>query len=88
MIEQKFTINGEHGFHLRPAQTLMETASGFQSDILLETADGMQADTKSLLNLMSLGLEKGKTVLVKVNGPDEEQAMQAIARQFAANFGE
>lgn len=88
MITKEFTVNGEHGFHLRPAQVLMKTAMPFASNITLEKSDGTQANAKSLLNLMTLGMEQGQKVVVKVDGTDEEQAMQAIEEQFAVNFGE
>lgn len=88
MIEKEFTVNGKHGFHLRPAQVLMQVATAFTSDITLERANGTRANAKSLLNLMSLGLEQGQKVLVKVDGSDEQQAMQAIEEQFNSNFGE
>ncbi|MFT8887196.1 MAG: HPr family phosphocarrier protein [Ethanoligenens sp.] len=88
MTTKEFTVNGEHGFHMRPAQVLLKTATAFVSDIMLERKDGSQANAKSLLNLMSLGLEQGQKVLVKANGPDERQAIQAIEEQFNSNFGE
>lgn len=88
MIKKEFTVAGKHGFHLRPAQVLMQTAIAFESDIMLERTDGTQANAKSLLNLMSLGLDQGQRVLVKANGSDEQQAMQAIEEQFNFNFGE
>ncbi|ADU28250.1 HPr family phosphocarrier protein [Ethanoligenens harbinense] len=88
MITKEFTITGAHGFHLRPAQVLVKTVTKFQSNVIMEKADGTQANAKSLLNVMTLGLEQGQNVTVKVHGPDENQAMQAIGEQFACNFGE
>lgn len=88
MITKEFTVNGAHGFHLRPAQVLIKTVTPFQSDVTMEKADGTRANAKSLLNVMALGLEQGQIVTVKVDGPDEERTMQAIGEQFASNFGE
>lgn len=88
MISKNFRIECAEGFHLRPAQVMMEAATPFASTILLKTDDGRETDAKSILGLMSLGLEKGSSVVIEINGADEEQAMQAMEQLFATNFGE
>lgn len=88
MISKEFVINCSEGFHLRPAQILMEAATPFKSDIILKTADDEEADAKSILGLMSLGLEKGTKVTIETNGPDEEDAMKTVEALFNNNFGE
>lgn len=88
MINKEFVINCSEGFHLRPAQVLMEAVTPFKSDIVLKTADDEEADAKSILGLMSLGLEKGTKVTIETNGPDEEDAMKAVEELFNNNFGE
>lgn len=88
MISKQFVMNCDEGFHLRPAQVLMEKSTAFQSDIVLKKSDSEEADAKSILGLMSLGVEKGETVVIKINGSDEKEAMSAIERLFANNFDE
>lgn len=89
MLKKEFTINCAEGFHLRPAQVLMETATPLSSTIILKkVSDDEEADAKSILGLMSLGLEKGEKVIVEVEGSDEESAMKAVENLFDTNFGE
>ena len=88
MINKQFVMNCNEGFHLRPAQVLMEKSTEFQSDIVLKKSDSEEADAKSILGLMSLGIEKGETVVVKISGSDEKKAMSAIEKLFANNFDE
>lgn len=88
MISKQFVISGEYGFHLRPSQVLMEAATPFTSEIHLIKADGKKANGKSLLELMTLGLESGQTVDVEINGSDEDEVMQVVEKLFKENFGE
>lgn len=89
MLEKKFTIGCKQGFHLRPAQALMAAATGFSSSIVVKK-DGSEneADAKSILGLMSLGLDFNQPVTVQVEGEDEAEAMAAVEKLFLSNFGE
>ncbi|MFT9076647.1 HPr family phosphocarrier protein [Ethanoligenens sp.] len=89
MLEKKFTIGCKQGFHLRPAQALMEVATGFSSSIIVKK-DGSdnEADAKSILGLMSLGLDYNQSVTVVVEGDDEADALAAVEKLFLSNFGE
>ncbi len=89
MIRKEFVMRCQQGFHLRPAQVLMETATGFSSEIVLKKTDSdIEGDAKSILGLMSLGLENGESVSVTVTGEDEKAAMDAVEKLFETNFGE
>lgn len=89
MLEKKFTVGCKQGFHLRPAQKLMETATGFSSTVILKK-DGTESETdaKSILGLMSLGLDYNQSVTVTTDGADEADAMAAVEALFQSNFGE
>jgi phosphocarrier protein HPr len=88
MLNKEFTLHSKHGFHLRPAQVMAERLGVFTSDIIVKKKDGTEADARSLLGLMSLGLNDGQTVQVTVGGEDEQSAMQAVEELFRTNFGE
>jgi phosphocarrier protein HPr len=89
MVSQTATIQNEQGFHLRPAQLFTECASKFESDITL-TVSGMddEINPKSILGLMSLGLEKGTSVTISAEGSDEEQAVAELVALIDSGFGE
>ncbi len=89
MYAQKTTIQNEAGFHIRPAQLFSEKAVQFQSTILLKPeGTTTTADAKSILNLMTLGLEKGAVVLIEADGPDEQEAVAQLAALIESGFGE
>lgn len=88
MLNKKFVMNCKEGFHLRPAQVLMERVTPFQSRIEIRKKGGETADAKSILGLMSLGVQTGEEVEVSVDGPDQEQAMELVEKLFSINFEE
>jgi phosphocarrier protein HPr len=85
---KEVTITNETGLHARPAQKFVETAGKFVSDIKIVKEDGREADAKSILGVMSLGLEKGTTVTLRAEGNDEAEAIQALAELVENQFGE
>lgn len=88
MITRQFTIHSQYGFHLRPAQVMVEQMTPFESNIQIKKQNGVSADAKSLLNLMSLGLNDGQTVEIEISGTDEAAAMEKMEELFHTNFGE
>ena len=88
MISKKFTVNCKEGFHIRPAQVMMEAVTPFSSSVTIKKNDSEEADAKSILGLMSLGLEEGSEVDIVIDGADENAAMAAVQKLFDENFGE
>lgn len=90
MLNQTFIMECKEGFHLRPAQVLMEAVTPFQSSVKLARVEdhSAEADAKSILGLMSLGINEGEKVEVTVSGPDEEKAMETVQKLFASRFEE
>jgi len=87
MTTKELTILNKEGFHARPAQLWVQTASKFESSIKVKK-DDMEADGKSMLGLMTLELTKGTTVTIEADGPDEEAAVKALEELVASKFGE
>ncbi|MEM6854790.1 MAG: HPr family phosphocarrier protein [Planctomycetota bacterium] len=81
------TISNRLGLHARPAMSLVDTASGFSSDIKI--AKGAQVvDAKSIMQLMMLAATKGTELTVTADGPDAEQAVAAITALVDSKFDE
>lgn len=89
MLTKQTTIRNESGFHIRPAQLFTEKAGSFQSVIQLkpESADAA-IDGKSILGLMTLGLSQGDVITISAEGPDEEEAVNALVELVESGFGE
>ena len=56
---------------------LVQIASQYSSSIYLENEE-KRVNAKSIMGMMSLGLDAGEKVTVSIEGADEEEAMKGI----------
>ena len=49
--------------------------------------DGREADAKSIIGLLSLGIRQGATILLRADGPQEQEAAQELAALIAGGLG-
>ncbi|MEM4993186.1 phosphocarrier protein HPr [Priestia sp. SB1] len=77
MSQKTFTVTADSGIHARPATTLVQAASKFDSDINLEF-NGKTVNLKSIMGVMSLGIQKGATITISAEGSDEADALAAL----------
>lgn len=87
MMERTVEIVNKNGLHARPAAEIVKLSSRFQAEITM-VRDDLEVNGKSIMGVMMLAAEFGSTLLVRANGPDAEQAVNAIADLVAAKFGE
>ena len=78
MIIREVTIKNSVGLHARPATFFIQKANSFKSSISVEKED-RRVNAKSLLGVLSLGILRGMTVTLVADGPDEEEAVEALA---------
>ena len=77
MIRKPITIGISNGLEARPIAMLVQVASQYVSNICLESEE-RKVNAKSIMGMMSLGLDTGESVTVSVDGADEEEAMKSI----------
>lgn len=87
VIETKVVLVSEDGLHARPAGLLAKIAGQFQAKVEL-SARGLTKNAKSIMSLMSMGLQGGEEILLKVDGDDAEKAVEAIVKLFENRFQE
>ena len=87
MIEREATIVNQEGLHARPAARIVRLANGFAAEIQL-AKDGLEVNGKSIMGVMMLAAECGSSIVIRADGPDAEQAVQALAELVASGFGE
>ncbi len=87
MISKEFIIKNKIGLHARPAATFVQTVSKYRSRITI-SKDNKEVNAKSIVEVLSLGVEGGTKVVIKVDGSDEKQAMEAIEQLIENNFKE
>ena len=73
----RIQLNG--GLEARPVAMLVQVASQHDSTVYLES-EGKKVNAKSIMGMMSLGLDSGEMVTVIADGPDEEVAVEDIAK--------
>lgn len=88
MFAQTVTIQNEQGFHVRPAQLFSEKAGQFGGEVHLKTSEGSSADCKSMLELMTLGIEQGAVVTIEASGDGEQEVVEALVELVESKFGE
>lgn len=83
MITKKIKIQLQNGLEARPVAVLVQVASQFDSRIYVECGD-RKVNAKSIMGMMTLGLDTGEEVIVSVEGDDEENAMNDIEKFLSA----
>jgi phosphocarrier protein len=87
MTEVTVTVKNRAGMHTRPAAELVKTAAKFRSDFTIYK-DGMEINGKSIIGVMTLAAEQGSQLTLRFDGPDEEEAKNAVVQLFERGFGE
>jgi phosphocarrier protein len=87
MVERTVQILNKNGLHARPAAEIVKIAAKYTSEITL-ARDGTEVNGKSIMGVMMLAAECGASVVLRANGADEAQAVEAIAALIANKIGE
>jgi phosphocarrier protein HPr len=87
MLERTVTIQNRNGLHARPAAEIVKTAAKFKSEITL-IRDDLEVNGKSIMGVMMLAAEYGSQLVLRVDGPDEQAAIDALATLIESKFGE
>jgi phosphocarrier protein len=87
MIEETLKIANKHGLHARPAAHLVKIAGKFESEIKI-LKDGLEVNGKSIMGVMMLAAEPGSEITLRIDGSDEQNAMDALKELIAKNFYE
>lgn len=87
MERYEFVLDNTHGLHARPAGMMVETCSGFSSEINISKGD-IKVNGKSMLGILRLAASKGDTLLIEIEGDDETDALNAIKQLVDSQFGE
>ncbi len=77
MIQKSVPIKLEGGLEARPVAMLVQVASQYDSSVYIECAD-KKVNAKSIMGMMSLGLDSGESVTIIADGSDEAEAVTGI----------
>lgn len=79
MTQRAIEIKLQNGLEARPVAVLVQVASKYDSTIYIEV-EGKRINAKSIMGMMSLGLNSGEQVVVSADGSDEAAAVEDIEK--------
>ena len=82
MIKKSIKIELPSGLEARPVALLVQVASQYESKIHVEV-EQKRVNAKSIMGMMTLGLDTGEEITLYVNGEDEEAAMDSIEKYLS-----
>lgn len=83
----EIVVHNPTGLHARPAKVLVNTAKTFKSAVRIGHG-AKQANAKSLISVLTLGVESGGVVRLEVEGEDEDVAALALQTIIEQGLGE
>ena len=87
MLQQEVEIINKLGLHARASAKLTQVAGRFKSNVWVSRS-GRRVNAKSIMGVMMPAAAKGSTLIVETDGPDEQEALDAVSRLIASRFEE
>ena len=90
MVSKQTTITNATGLHARPASLFVQEVKKYQSKVTIRNVDKDGDDIKasSIMLLLAAGLGTGTKVEIKCDGPDEQEALDALIALIDSGLGE
>ncbi len=77
MVRKSVEIKLRTGLEARPVAKLVQVASQFTSEISIEVGN-KKVNAKSIMGMMTLGLDIGEEITLTAEGEDEQEAMDSM----------
>ncbi len=87
MVERNVVIQNRLGLHARACSVFVKEAARFASHIIV-SRDGLDVNGKSILGVMMLAAERGAELVLRADGVDEQEAIEALVKVVNDRFGE
>ncbi|MCK9174774.1 MAG: phosphoenolpyruvate--protein phosphotransferase [Desulforhopalus sp.] len=81
-VTAEATVVDAEGMHARPASLIAERAATFSGTDIRIRNDKKTANPKSMATLLTMGAMHGDVLTVSAQGPEAEQAVQALAEMI------
>ena len=85
MPERTVTVGSQSGLHARPAKLFVQAAAKQSVKVTL-SAGARTVDARSMLGVLSLGVDKGGQVTVAAEGDGAAAAVDALARMLESDL--
>jgi len=87
MQQAKLKIINDVGLHARPATIFVRTSNQFESEIHVKYG-AKEANAKSILQVLSLGVEKDGEIDLVIDGEDEMKALTELSALIQRDFSD
>lgn len=87
MLEQDIVVSNRLGLHARASAKLVQLVQGFKATVWLVNR-GREVNAQSIMGVMMLAAGIGTPLTIRADGPDEEDALAAVAALFERKFDE
>ncbi len=87
MISKTVTVMNNVGLHARPATYFIQKTNSYSSSVWIE-CDGGKVNAKSLLGVLSLGINQGTEIKLIADGEDENDAIAGLTALIETGFSE
>ena len=81
MFNKEVIVRCESGLHNKQVTYFVQKANEFRCSIWLES-ENRRMNAKSLLGIMSMGIVTGAVVTLSAEGPDAEDAVNALEQML------
>ncbi len=90
MAKTEISVQHKVGLHARPASQFVKLANKYPCTISVcnATAGGKAVNAKSILNVLTLGVQQGHTIEIEAEGEQAGDAVDALRQLVLDNFGE
>jgi len=85
MTERSAIIRNEAGIHCRPSAVILKEVKQYAGEVVVCSEFG-ETRLDSVMSLLSLGLDEGREIRIRVSGPDEEKVADRMVELFEYNF--
>ncbi len=79
------TVTNRHGLHARPAVAIVKTVRKYDAQVTIRKGNQV-VDADSIFDVLSLGATQGTKLFLSAKGRQAEEAIDALARLFDAEF--
>jgi len=79
MVSQTVIFQCDDALQMKAVAVLIQKASAFRSSVYLSRS-GRRANAKSLLGVMSLGIENNAEIEITADGEDQQSAIDTLVK--------
>ena len=88
MKQLRVNVTNAVGLHARPAAVFVSEAGRFASQVRVRNVSRNTpwVDAKSILSVLTLGVEPQHEIEIMADGPDDTQAAETLQQLIASDF--